>query len=44
MAVRLNLKLYCEMDFAKFPFDTQKCFINITTSKYSFIYNLINFI
>ena len=33
MAVRLSLRLSCEMNFAKFPFDTQKCFINITTSK-----------
>ncbi|KAI2807962.1 hypothetical protein BLOT_005903 [Blomia tropicalis] len=32
MAVRIALKLSCEMNFAKFPFDTQKCFINITTT------------
>ena len=30
MAVRLSLKLSCRMNFAKFPFDVQKCFINIT--------------
>src|SRR5699024_8214973 len=30
MAVRLSLKLQCAMNFAKFPFDSQKCFINIT--------------
>ncbi len=30
MAVRLNLKLSCQMDFRKFPFDVQRCFLNIT--------------
>lgn len=30
MAVRLSLKLSCEMDFAKFPFDKQTCFFNIS--------------
>lgn len=30
MAVRLSLKLSCEMNFVKFPFDVQKCFINIS--------------
>ena len=33
LAVRLNLKLSCEMNFAKFPFDTQKCFFNISMSE-----------
>lgn len=32
MAVRLSLKLSCEMNFSKFPFDTQTCFINITST------------
>lgn len=30
MAVRLSLRLSCAMDFAKFPFDVQRCFLNIT--------------
>lgn len=30
MAVRLSLRLSCAMDFAKFPFDQQRCFLNIT--------------
>lgn len=32
MAVRLNLKLTCHMNFYKFPFDTQTCYINLTSS------------
>lgn len=35
MAVRIQLRLSCDMNFAKYPFDSQKCFINITTSKLS---------
>lgn len=36
MAVRLSLKLTCEMDFLRFPFDSQTCFFNITSSKSTF--------
>lgn len=32
MTVRLHLKLFCDMNFARFPFDKQTCFLNITTT------------
>ncbi|OTF76131.1 hypothetical protein BLA29_004306 [Euroglyphus maynei] len=32
MAVRLSLKLTCHMNFYKFPFDTQICYINLTST------------
>ncbi len=32
MAVRLSLRLFCRMNFAKFPFDVQRCFLNITST------------
>lgn len=42
MAVRLSLKLSCEMNFVKFPFDVQKLFINISMSMaYIFKYTSI---
>lgn len=33
MSVRLQLKLFCDMEFSRFLYDKQTCFINITTSK-----------
>ena len=33
MAARIQMKLNCDMNFIKFPFDQQKCYINITTCK-----------
>ncbi|KAH9426093.1 hypothetical protein DERP_007033 [Dermatophagoides pteronyssinus] len=32
MAVRLSLKLTCHMNFYKFPFDTQICYMNLTST------------
>lgn len=34
MAARVQMKLNCDMDFIKFPFDSQTCFINITTREF----------
>ncbi|XP_054162498.1 glycine receptor subunit alpha-2-like [Oppia nitens] len=31
MAARLRVKFSCDMKFEKYPFDKQKCFINVTT-------------
>ena len=31
MAARVQMNINCDMNFIKFPFDRQKCFINITT-------------
>lgn len=33
MAVRLHLKVRCDMNFVKYPFDTQTCHVNITTGE-----------
>jgi len=37
MAARFQLKLSCNMEFTKFPFDNQICFVNITTCEYTVV-------
>ena len=46
MAVKLTLEFSCDMNFVKYPFDTQKCSFELSSRKsfnFHFIcYNLIN--
>lgn len=34
MIVRINFVFNCRMDFAHYPFDTQRCFLNLSSSEY----------
>ena len=43
MAVKLSLELSCDMDFVKYPFDTQKCSLELSSRKSNeFCINLIH--